>query len=518
MHEYKQVTTNYLDAAVGRLPSLNRRRWILAIATCITLLLLFTVHSNRDASPAVLSSPGNQNTTKPSALLHVLIPANHKDVNLCKTMLSAAVAGYSTPTLINWNATFDDKDLVAGGSHLAKISGVLQYLRTLGPERDDDLLLLVDGYDIWFQLRPSTLISRFHEINAAANARIRQTMGSKAVAAEGIEQKIVFSAQKRCWPWKADDPPCYAVPQSSLPQDIYGPETDTDIGFKKNPYVKFRQRYLNSGDAMGRVGALKALFERAMEKAEKDRNFGSDQKIFSEIFGDQEFQREVMRLRHRSFLQRVGDWLRGRESLLHPHASRHMREHREGKPDEFGVGLDYASLLGHPTVFAEEDSAWITHSDPEDISHASAELSISPPRVNGLAKDIVDSQFPFRVTAPVPGADFPIDRSWREVPLYTNMWTGVVPGLIHHNAHRDGLKSLRVSVWDRMWYFNQSRDLYNSTAAGPVAPIAVVHNDGSEQAWWSPISDKGGAKSDQGDWLPWDDLCADFDKEIFRDT
>jgi hypothetical protein len=177
-----------------------------------------------------------------------------------------------------------------------------------------------------------------------------------------------------------------------------------------------------------------------------------------------------------------------------------MREHLEGKPDEFGVGLDYASLLGHPTVFAEEDSAWVIHGDPKDIAHASAQLSIAPVRVDGLAED------------------FPTDRAWRDVPLYTNMWTGVVPGLIHHNAHRDGLKSLRVSVWDRMWYFKQSRALYNSTAAGPVGPVAVVHNDGQEQAWWSPIADKGGAKSDKGDWLPWDELCTDFEKEIFRDT
>ena len=99
------------------------------------------------------------------------------------------------------------------------------------------------------------------------------------------------------------------------------------------------------------------------------------------------------------------------------------------------------------------------------------------------------------------------------------MWTSVVPGLIHHNAHRDGLKSLRVSVWDRMWYFNHSRKLFESNAAGPVGPVAVVHDDdGKEQAWWSPIAEKGGAKSDKGEWLPWDELCQEFEGEVFRDN
>ncbi|CAG5145248.1 uncharacterized protein ALTATR162_LOCUS1680 [Alternaria atra] len=525
MRGYKQVSTEYLDAAVGRLPTLSRRRRVLVATTFILLVaLLFAANGARHFVPASIpssfssSSSGEKSNPKPSANLHLLIPADRKDVNLCKTMLSAAVAGYPTPTLINWGAKFDDKSLVAGGSHLAKISGVLEYLRTLGPERDDDLLLLVDGYDIWFQLRPSALISRFHAINNAANTRIRQTMGSKAAAAEGISQNIIFSAQKRCWPWKPEDPPCYAVPQSSLPDDIYGPETDTDIGFEKNPYVKFRQRYLNSGDAMGRVGAMKALFERAMEKAEKDRNFGSDQKIFSEIFGDQEFQREVMRQRHRSVFQKVGDWSTGRKSILNPQSERRMREHKQGKPDEFGIGLDYASLLGHPTVFAEEDSAWVTYNDPKSIAQASAELNIAPVRVHDLAQDITDSQPPFRPAVVAPGSIFPGDKTWRDVPLYTNMWTSVVPGLIHHNAHRDGLKSLRVSVWDRMWYFNYSRKLYESNAAGSVGPVAVVHDDeGREQAWWSPIADKGGAKSDKNEWLPWDDICKEFEGEVFRD-
>ncbi|KAF2740717.1 hypothetical protein EJ04DRAFT_163919 [Polyplosphaeria fusca] len=496
----------------------GRRRWVvIAVVAVLLLFLLFSNEAGSRGSKRIIASlKSSFHVEVPPGYLHVLIPADHKDVNLCKTVVSAAVTDFSTPTLINWGESFKNPKLVGNGSHLAKISGVLAYLQKLGRERDDDLVLIVDGYDVWFQLRPSMLIARYYAINEAANARIRKAMGSRAMDAEKIEQTIVFSAQKRCWPWKADDPACYAIPEWSLPADAYGPETDVDIGFKKNPYVKFRQRYLNSGNVMGRVGSMRTLYQRAMHKAEKDANFGSDQKILSEIFGDQEFQREVMRERHQSSWQRFSGWATGKRSILDSHSTRHPRERRKGQPDEFGIGLDYASLIGHPTVFCEEDSEWLRHSDAEHITKASADRGVDPPRIKELATDVSESQPPFLTM--VPTGQHAEDQMWREVPLYSNVWTSVVPGLIHHNAHRDGLKKLRKTAWDRMWYFEGLRWLYNSTVAGPSGPVAVVDDaSGKRQAWWSPTRNKGGAESDKGKWLSWAHLCGEYEGELFRD-
>lgn len=53
--------------------------------------------------------------------------------------------------------------------------------------------------DIWFQLRPEVLVSRYHSINDAANQRLRQRLG-RAVEAENLQQKIIFGAGKRCAP------------------------------------------------------------------------------------------------------------------------------------------------------------------------------------------------------------------------------------------------------------------------------------------------------------------------------
>lgn len=97
------------------------------------------------------------------------VPATSADVNTCKTILSAAVLNYSTPTLVNWQHQYNDPGLASGGSHLAKIPGVLRYLSDLGPENDNDLIVVIDGYDVWFQLTPGMLLARFHDINQRAN-------------------------------------------------------------------------------------------------------------------------------------------------------------------------------------------------------------------------------------------------------------------------------------------------------------------------------------------------------------
>jgi hypothetical protein len=91
---------------------------------------------------------------------HLLIPADARGVNLCKAIVSSACLNYLVPTPINWGETFNDSGLVAGGSHLAKITGVLDYLNSLESDRDKDLVLMVDGHDVWFQLRPGVLIER----------------------------------------------------------------------------------------------------------------------------------------------------------------------------------------------------------------------------------------------------------------------------------------------------------------------------------------------------------------------
>lgn len=98
--------------------------------------------------------------------LHVLIPANNPDVNLCKTLLTSNALGYPDPTILAWQETYDTGEfshmvayisitmstdieadyLLGGGSHLAKISAVLDWLNESSEVTDDDLVVMMDAY------------------------------------------------------------------------------------------------------------------------------------------------------------------------------------------------------------------------------------------------------------------------------------------------------------------------------------------------------------------------------------
>lgn len=379
---------------------------------------------------------------------------------------------------------------------------------------------MMDGYDAWIQLRPQTLVDRYFDINRRADERIAREFGnsSSIIRDRGISQKIIFGGQKRCWPWSEADPPCYAVPQSSLPADIYGPETDTDVGDEVNPYIKYRQRFLNSGVAMGTVGAMRKLFDQALEQAPRDANFGSDQYILSHIFGDQELYREIVR-RDTGLPPREG-WNEG-----------HLEEVRAkaaARPDgsfEFGIGVDYGSEIGLNTVFAEDDTEWIRYADRERLDEVQEDRGIEgeSKRLEDVPADINSTERPFHASANT--STLPGTVSWADVSLFTDVWTGISPVVIHHNAHRDGMKSLRETWWPEIWFQKHLRAMLDMSSHGPAGSVAVEHVDGQkrreywpEQVWKSGARKGNVAKvGSSGKWLTYQGMCGEYDEELFRD-
>ncbi|KAH0359452.1 hypothetical protein KCU65_g9964, partial [Aureobasidium melanogenum] len=443
------------------------------------------------------------------ANVHLLIPASGKDENLCKAIVGAAVLGYPSPKVLNWGKTFNDEHLVSGGSHIAKISGVSSYLESLSPEQDEDLIIMTDGYDTWFQLRPETLIQRHFDINQRANERIRRDLGNHVVNTNKIEQKIVFSAQKRCWPWAADAAPCYAVPNSTLPEDVFGPDTDTDVG-DRNPYLKFRPRYLNSGVVVGTAGAMRLLFAEALIRAKKDPNFGSDQNIFGSIFGDQEVYREVVRQRDMPWIERQHN-LRSedlRRGLFHEKDLEAVRNMTRSM--EFGIGLDYEGSISLPTVFSEDDTEWVNFDNQPWLDFFNYKRNIDKTESKLiLAQDIAKTAAPLSSN----GTDGIESKAWSQVSLFTNIPTGFTPAIIHHNAHRDGMKNLRTKVWDQIWFQPYARVLMDQYMDTPLTALAVAGG----REWRSSDEWKGGVRDDVGQWLPYQDICDGTENEIFRD-
>ncbi|KAK5948925.1 hypothetical protein OHC33_010011 [Knufia fluminis] len=540
-----------------QLPVFTRRlRFNIIVATTIlafTLIFLLTVGSNRTQIYDTFSAGRQGHNGKAgvennelSERLHVLLPATQGDVDLCKTLLTAKILGYPTPGLIAWDEEYNHPNQMAGGSHLAKVFRTLDYLESLQPAQDSDLVMMMDAYDIWFQLPPEVLIHRFHTINQAANARIQQQLGP-ATMDHGIEQKLIFGAGKRCAPNQLHSVACYPIPKSPLPDDLYGGNTDTVIG--RNKYTSHRQRYLNSGYLMGTVGDVRTLLRAAAEEIKNTPDHveldngsggsdflyhGSDQSIFNTLFGRQEYLRAYLaqenshegqsslgspggsRLSARDAIRRSTFGAQGRQSskrttsktslegieIMDPLNPTFTHEIIEAATDaemqqwELGIGLDYFSDLGHQTVNSEHDVKWLTFADePLDLGFPGKNKFDCPPRVDkdSALADITNS------TTPFAGASNEAGARWEQLPLYTNLCIGKVPVMVHHN----GDKGARGYRWPDMWFHGKLE--------------AMLHRQlEAENAQTNRKSSNVIAWTDKGAELSWNDLCGVYEPSIYE--
>jgi len=390
------------------------------------------------AIPVMSTSPKMPQQVSNRRLV-ILLPANAPGVNLCKAMVTAIALGYPTPIILNWGKS---------GSHLAKIAGVLDYLdwsvRLKSSHKDhlnpDDLIMVADSSDSWFQLPPSVLIQRYHDLNAEADERLKkQWTGSGPCP---MKQTIMVSTQKRCWP----SPPsgselhCTELPESPLREDLYGPETDADPEMRM---VDVRPKYINSGAFIGPVGDMRRYFRRAQDrytdkKAIQGNHFYSDQGFFGEIWGEQEVWR--------TWRREIGDNIDGNLN-----ASAMVRDQFE-----YHVGLDYYQTISIPTVFEEDDGDIVSLNNQTMIAQRSAELEIEPVRLTQVPPEIANATNPI---GRVVSAEQRRSLDWGDMNVYADFFTTAIPVNIHHNAHINNLKGRRIWWWPRMWFFPYLRDL-----------------------------------------------------------
>ena len=445
--------------------------------------------------------------------------------------------------IIAWGQSIDpDKQegLWGGGTHLFKISKVLEWLQNLNPDHDDDLVVMMDGYDIWFQLRKELLIERYHQINAEANARIQKRMG-RAAKIEGIKQTIIFGSGKRCYPNEIHTVACWPLPPSPLPKDMWDGNTDGTIGSFPNLWSATRQKFLNSGMIMGPAKDMRALFAQAAKKVEAlgqdpepDDNgsrwsekvyHSSDQSVFNMVFGEQEYQREVMRIRHMSWffnpLSRIQQYL-GRDlsdtddklegnpivNILHPPWNHAPVEHLPGKPLEFGIGLDYWSSISFQTANSERNGGWMKYDQPlEPQVQATSRWDCKPHLRQQLPSDLMASSPPL-ISQETPDSSAPDDgsihlsqSSWTSVPLYTNICAGTIPVMVHLN----GDKSQRDTEWHNMWYQPHAEKLGKAVPSREGEALVKGGPEGKQMVG------PGGAFADTGQVLDFEEICKDWD-------
>ncbi|KAL8719653.1 MAG: hypothetical protein Q9225_003375 [Loekoesia sp. 1 TL-2023] len=495
-------------------------------------------------SPLLAPPTKDDNTTAPMGLqktnpsFHLLVPATESNSNLCKTLMSSFVLAYPPPTLINYGKKFDEESWDKG-SHTGKIRGVYDYLSDKKKVADEDMVLIIDGYDVWFQLPPAIMIKRYHGLINEANDRLRRRYGTELKKTEGeggatemgpkYSQTVVFGADKLCWPNPQLDPACAAVPYSTLPKDVYGPLTDSDpAGFLNRP------RFLNSGTVMGPVKDVRAIYEVAVEKVEKDhRGIMGDQFVFAEIFGEQEYQREMQRQSTQGAGGRWYEWLSnalgGSDSPLSANQTIKNMTVVPGRRYEFGIGLDYESKMFQTMTHSANDIEFITYNDSAVfplILEKHPKLKASP---FALPIDIQMAHGPLWYSSPgnhsldpkdgllLPHSDklddLPERLDWFEVPLATNLYSPSVPPLIHIN----GDKSPLTDWWPSMWYHPYGRALIRRYIRSTQTRKAAQAAAAGGQTWWDSRGGRGGIWTDNGVWMSWGEVCKKTEDEVFQD-
>lgn len=486
----------------------------------------------------ILNITAASSTTKTSPSFHLLIPASRSNPNLCKTLLSSFVLGYPSPTLINYGKVFEGLGW-DNGTHAGKIRGVYDYLKGGAKVDDDDLVLIVDGYDVWFQLPPAIMLDRYHSMLEEANERLRRRYGmvmkdkpDGSLPKERVQkytQSVIFAADKICWPNAAEDPACAAVPYSTLPKDVYGPDTDKDPASYLN-----RPRFLNSGTIIGPVKDVRAIYERAVKKVEEDaRGTIGDQFVFAEILGEQEFQRETRRQAAQGTGGRWLDWisnaLGASDSPLASNHTIHNMTAVPGQSYEFSLGLDYRSELFQTVTHSWDDIAFVTYNDSSTL----VEIQEKHPSLHSipfsLPPDLQRAEDPFWYASPGSHTNDPVDSillpfspkldtlgtepSWEEVPLATNLFASSIPTLLHIN----GDKSPLDTWWPLMWFHPHARALLRRFIRSPQGPAAAQAAAEGGQTWWDMRGGRGGVWTDHETWMSWGEVCKKTEDEVFGD-
>ncbi|KAF4345161.1 hypothetical protein FBEOM_867 [Fusarium beomiforme] len=452
-----------LQQSLGKL----QRVHITAIAfviSALSLVFLCPWDSPAWGSPR----PAPQDVDRRFALV---VPATGPSPDLCKTLITGIALGYPSPIILNWGIDHRPISHWNGGHNLPKIVGIVKYLdAVMHPDAhpsealsDDDIVLIVDGYDIWFQLPVQVMLERYHRINKEANERLRKQWNRSGPMP--MQQTILVATGKKCYSKLADkgiNIQCDKWPLSPLREDLFGEETEKD----GTHWQTNRPRWINGGVYIGPAGDMRRMFRRALFTMESGIGEGikmhSEQALTGEVVVEQEI--------YRKFQRENGKPKRGVGELLE-------------KKLEYHIGLDYGQEISVQTQWTQDDEnrdhgAFVTLGDQALIDKYSAELGLSPTRLRGLPEDLK--------TAPNPLEYLKPGSNWTNMPVYVDFFLETVPVILHHNG-MGGLKRRRSTWWDRPWYYHHLRALLRAqiTKKGePEDPLATVHVDEGRIRYW----------------------------------
>lgn len=485
---------------------------VAAVTLCFTLLYLRLPRNagvSQGPIPQIVQNFQDLASAKSgNGRLHFLVPATSSNPDLCKLMLSAQVLGYPTPILINYG---DKEAQDAYVQHLAKVEGILHYLEQLeaSDEYAEELVLIVDGFDVVMQLRPDVLIKRYYQVNAAADERAIETYGEDLVKQHDIRQTIVFGSDKLCWPVDFSRSACWAVPESPLPNTTFG----TPVGHMdrdKNP-----AKWLNSGTILGPAQDLKEVFAATLEAIHTNYTTDSDQFYFANIFGDQEYAR--LALKPELLEQAKQKPYYDDEDAMNGTMQRWEPDLR-GTKTEYHIGIDYTSTMFQALAFWKQHLVWTRaiHS----WTGATASVYPDNPRQMVIPQDVLKSQSPFEPYK--YGMNGGSQPSWSEVELAYNVLTKEIPVMLHITGNPEE-KRYRAWYWQNLWFQSEGEKIRQANlkldqrviSSEPIAGLEWFNADAGD-AEEIERGGKGGAWSDRRGWLSWKKLCKAAEEDIYH--
>lgn len=456
---------------------------------------------------------------KPNPSFHLLVRTSdyNPNVGLCRTAFSAMVLNYPPPTMVA-HTKAHDKPV----NHIPEIDQYLSSEDAKKRFKDNDLLLIVDEGDLWFQLPAELMLQRFQLMLQENNNRLWKSHGTVVIddgnkkghtrQLQRYHERIIFSADKSCG-LSQNDTACAVVPDSDLPPDSYGSMTDQGQDITLN-----RPRWLNSAAAIGTLADMRLLYQKAAKIRNRNTSLTETQ-VFSQMLGDQEYARELERQVTSSWVTRLIESLGIRSRM---DISNYQRKLKPRTRYDYSVGVDYESQLFGSLLYSGEDVEWMRYDDLEAVSTAQARHKVPRETRLTLPPDVADLESPFtplrqKTADMVPDYNKTLDSlppawnvSWTNLPLATNVHSKSIPALLHMN-------NTNAESWSQMWYHPWARGLLRKYIRASHSPTAAASSSLGGADMWDSRGGKGGIWTSDQQWSGWSEVCKGFEAEIFDD-
>ncbi|EXF76973.1 hypothetical protein CaCOL14_006352 [Colletotrichum acutatum] len=508
----------------------GRRLVLLAAFVIVSALLIFSQSlypENLSWSDISASLPTGSKSSAPSTKgakparagtgrFHFLIAASAPNLQFCRALVSSTANRFGAPVIAGWNGTGEND---AAQSHLAKIRVVTKYLEDLPESSNDDLFMMIDGYDVLLQFGPDVLIERYFKAAAKEDERIIQQLGpERAQSLAGpMGRHIFFGADKVCWPVDWRRPACWAVPPvPNMDGHEFGPLTNTgeDMAFN-------HPRWLNSGTIIGPIKEIREMFRATLDLINEVYNpeyefRESDQFYMSDVWGLQELERIQMQKEENPDA-----------AVMLPPEDGWVPELEPAYSYNFHIAMDYWSLMFQTWAGYGEWVDWRKFDRPlysVEISQNYRNSSTFVPWSLHMQADGMKSLKRIFNTTEDETMGATVNELIRKSEFGANIVTKQTFPLLHVTGEKGALDVF----WPRMWFFPYGRSLIRSAInwfqqeehympelidgrvwypAHPY-PKDIRENDGG--AWSDTANDNGTVY-----WLGFDQLCAEHHGILF---